>query len=329
MENEAGGAFCLQVDIGRENVMFDMQKVGGHIAALRKKMNMTQVDLAERLGISYQAVSSWERGATMPDISKLLELSRALGTTVDAMLCCEEVQGEMPEETPAGESWQDMMAQIGSGIRHQMEEVQEKLQEMQGQMPGGVTVVKKGRNSYVIHIPDEEDETNGKVSADTIGSLAWNMDQETLEDVLVDAINDGDEDIVEEIACYLEPETIDRAVARAKLPLTTEMVEELAMYMGHGALEECIVRAIDEGEDEIVEECACHLDDETMERVLTRCVGELTIDMVEALSCHASEAALDLLIDKCDLEDIDVVEALSPYLNQRQMRLLLKRLRNG
>ena len=37
MENDAGGAFCLQVDIGRENVMFDMQKVGGHIAALRKK----------------------------------------------------------------------------------------------------------------------------------------------------------------------------------------------------------------------------------------------------------------------------------------------------
>ena len=44
--------------------MFNMQEVGRTISDLRKKNNMTQMELAERLGISYQAVSSWERGVS-------------------------------------------------------------------------------------------------------------------------------------------------------------------------------------------------------------------------------------------------------------------------
>lgn len=42
--------------------MFDMTAVSLRIAALRKQAGITQMELADRLGISYQAVSSWERG---------------------------------------------------------------------------------------------------------------------------------------------------------------------------------------------------------------------------------------------------------------------------
>ena len=45
-----------------ENDMFSMQEIGKRILNLRKDRNMTQMDLADQLGISYQAVSSWERG---------------------------------------------------------------------------------------------------------------------------------------------------------------------------------------------------------------------------------------------------------------------------
>ena len=51
--------------------MFDMTAVSLRIAALRKQAGITQMEPADRLGISYQAVSSWERGKTMPDIGKL------------------------------------------------------------------------------------------------------------------------------------------------------------------------------------------------------------------------------------------------------------------
>jgi len=66
--------------------MFDMLKVGKKIASLRKDKNMTQLELADKLGISYQAVSNWERGESMPDISKLGELAEIFETTIDLIL---------------------------------------------------------------------------------------------------------------------------------------------------------------------------------------------------------------------------------------------------
>ena len=42
----------------------DMEKVGSQIAALRKNKGMTQNDLGERLGVTFQAVSKWETGVS-------------------------------------------------------------------------------------------------------------------------------------------------------------------------------------------------------------------------------------------------------------------------
>lgn len=66
--------------------MFDTVKIGKKIAELRKGKDMTQFELADAMGVSFQAVSNWERGNSMPDISKLAELSEILGTTVDELL---------------------------------------------------------------------------------------------------------------------------------------------------------------------------------------------------------------------------------------------------
>ena len=66
--------------------MFDMQHVSRTISTQRKARNMTQMELADRLNISFQAVSNWERGQTMPDISKLGELADIFGVTIDELL---------------------------------------------------------------------------------------------------------------------------------------------------------------------------------------------------------------------------------------------------
>lgn len=67
--------------------MFDMKNVGMKISELRKAKNMTQMELADRMGISFQAVSNWERGNSMPDISKLPELAQIFNVTMDEILC--------------------------------------------------------------------------------------------------------------------------------------------------------------------------------------------------------------------------------------------------
>jgi transcriptional regulator with XRE-family HTH domain len=68
------------------NSTFDMVKTGKIISECRQKRNMTQLELAEKLNISYQAVSSWERGLTMPDISNLSKLAQVLEVTIDYIL---------------------------------------------------------------------------------------------------------------------------------------------------------------------------------------------------------------------------------------------------
>lgn len=62
------------------------QKVGEQIAVLRKAKGITQSELGERIGVSYQAVSKWERGEALPDITLLPDLAKILETTVDFIL---------------------------------------------------------------------------------------------------------------------------------------------------------------------------------------------------------------------------------------------------
>lgn len=64
----------------------DTMKIGQYIHRLRKTAGMTQKELAEKLNISFQAVSKWENGDTLPDTGILLDLCDILNTTADKLL---------------------------------------------------------------------------------------------------------------------------------------------------------------------------------------------------------------------------------------------------
>ncbi len=72
----------------------DQIKIGKFIAEQRKKNNLTQMQLAERLGITDRAVSKWETGRAMPDSSIMLELCKLLDISVNDLLCGEVVTVE-------------------------------------------------------------------------------------------------------------------------------------------------------------------------------------------------------------------------------------------
>ncbi len=61
-------------------------KIGEQIRLLRKNKNLTQEELGERVGITYQAVSKWERGEALPDVGLLPDLAAVLETTIDHIL---------------------------------------------------------------------------------------------------------------------------------------------------------------------------------------------------------------------------------------------------
>ena len=69
----------------------DLIKVGKFIASLRKEKNLTQEELASKLYITDRAVSKWERGLSLPDADKMLELCNILGINVNELLCGEKI----------------------------------------------------------------------------------------------------------------------------------------------------------------------------------------------------------------------------------------------
>ena len=69
----------------------DQIKIGKFIAERRKNANMTQMQLAEKLGITDRAVSKWETGKAMPDSSVMLELCKILKITVNDLLSGEVI----------------------------------------------------------------------------------------------------------------------------------------------------------------------------------------------------------------------------------------------
>ena len=90
-------------------------KIGNVIRDKRRAADMTQEELAARLGVSFQAVSRWENGAAYPDLELLPVLAGMFGVTVDELL------GEMGEERAA--EYMDKIIAVSHNSQDNWEEV--------------------------------------------------------------------------------------------------------------------------------------------------------------------------------------------------------------
>ena len=107
----------------------DQVKIGSFIAQRRKEKNMTQRQLAEKLGISDKTISKWETGKGLPEAEFMTPLSEILGITVNELLTGESIPDaeyqERAEETMVALA--EMRAEVEdvkknvSSIKHGME----------------------------------------------------------------------------------------------------------------------------------------------------------------------------------------------------------------
>lgn len=67
-------------------MVMDQKRIGAFIARRRKELRMTQKELAQKLGVTDRAVSKWENGRCMPDLSLIQPLSRSLEVGVNDLL---------------------------------------------------------------------------------------------------------------------------------------------------------------------------------------------------------------------------------------------------
>ena len=74
--------------------------MGKVIAAKRRELGMTQLDLAEKMGVTDKAVSKWERELSCPDVSSLSRLAEILGMSVDELMQIKTEAMDAEEKDP-------------------------------------------------------------------------------------------------------------------------------------------------------------------------------------------------------------------------------------
>ena len=90
---------------------------GEKLQAMRQRTGMSQDALAERLNVSRQAVSRWERDETMPETDKVVALADIFGVTTDYLLRPQTQQQTPPEDQPPrsghAPAGQDTISRLG------------------------------------------------------------------------------------------------------------------------------------------------------------------------------------------------------------------------
>ena len=110
--------------------------IGEKIAKARREKRLTQEELADRLGVSRQAVSKWESGAALPETDKLARLSGLLGVSCDYLLCDDAAE---EQKNASGRPKQE--AEAGQTNQVKMEEKDARSLYRRPLTSGGVAVV--------------------------------------------------------------------------------------------------------------------------------------------------------------------------------------------
>ena len=195
--------------------MFDTMMIAKVIRQARIDRNMTQMNLADAMGVSYQAVSNWERGNSMPDISKLEQLCSVLGITVNDLLGIQE-----PAPTKAEEMTVAQLAEAAPAL---------PPAELKARM--------------------KSEKKRRKIDLDTIIAMAPFLDEATLGEIMEGVEVDDPEDLAA-LAPFLSREVLENAAARCDVDDLDDL-GSLAPFLSKALLEQMVVRIVTEDPDEL------------------------------------------------------------------------------
>ena len=286
--------------------MFDTMSIAKRIKQARIDKNMTQLQLADAMGVSYQAVSNWERGNSMPDISKLADLCDTLGLTVNALLGMEEktttaVTKAMEKETLTVEELQEVAPMLPP---EQMTELVQKLDTADVEREEKLPWILSKNGSVKVHIgrkhrkKQQESKTGKKMDLSAIMGLAPFLDEAYLGDLVEEA----------------ETEDLSELVS-------------LAPFLSASSLQKMVVRCQGAKDFDTVMSLAPFLDAQTLDTLVE---GLMVEDLWQAVSLapFLSQSSLDKLVRRCEADDDeDALVSLAPFLSRDALRALADRRR--
>jgi DNA-binding XRE family transcriptional regulator len=255
--------------------MFDTVKVGKKIAGFRKENNMTQMELADNLGVSYQAVSNWERGNSMPDISKLPEICSLLGCSIDELLGNENnglikhvVKGDAKEYIKEEQVTLLELAEAAPVLKPQ--QTQSLLETILEENENIITI--KDLLSMAPFVSEEYllrwvEMVDANENIADLVALAPFLSEEAL-DMLVKKLA-GDIDIkkIVGLAPFLEEESLNYLVMKCLNTHNMKDITSLAPFLEEGTLDNIIMYAMEQGK---IDDCVGlypFLEDDTLKKI--------------------------------------------------------------
>ena len=332
--------------------MFDTAAIAKKIKQARIEKNMTQLNLADAMGVSYQAVSNWERGNSMPDISKLGDLCATLGLTVNELLGVEE-KAAVSKVLDREELTVEELVEVAPMLKP--EEVKAQVEEKRSWIGPDMSFLESGMDALKQEKPAEESsepekkKSTGKVKVfvngvevkfskgekkrqkkkmdlEAIAELAPYLEESYLEEIALEAAEKSLEGI-EELAGSLSEELLDKVVERAPDRELPELLEA-ASYLSDRSLE-ALVRRMDEDHLDELAEIACYLNEKTLNLLVQRCREADAYDVIADIGCYLDGQTLESLVDQLiaeefDPEELDEIEELYCYMGESALKKLAR-----
>ncbi len=294
--------------------MFNMNKVGLRLVDLRKKFDFTQVEVADKLGVSYQAVSNWERGLSMPDISKLPEIAELYDVSLDKLLGKHRVTGIV--ESISSETFKEYSENNDITLKD-VEEVSSFVKPSQLDELANTAPIEDVTEDMLGMLPF--------VSREAADKIVYNL----LDKVkTIDLINQS----IPFLSKNLTSELIKRGVQSGE---KASSFIECAPFIEKEYCNELALKAFDEGYScsELLDSLAPFVSKVVLSTIAKKAMESMKVEDVLEYAPFLTRELMSELIDELLLKSevsIDVFESIAPFIGRETAdKIVLKAIENG
>ncbi|WP_053071855.1 helix-turn-helix domain-containing protein [Ornithinibacillus contaminans] len=274
--------------------MLNTQLIGSYISKLRKRNDLTQVELAEKLNVSHQAVSKWEKGDSIPDVGTLIALSEEFNCSVDAILNGGEEDSTL----------KNIGALVHKVAAEQSDEAAELLNNGETDMEGLVSIAPVLKSSSIGKITRNLDE----ISWEYVTRLAPFLDEETLE-LLFQKISTDDAyswDHIVQLAPFLNRDSLLQLIMDQKESISIDQIARLAPFLGRSRVDEIINQTpVEDIPTKLLVRLAPFVSRELLHGLLDKLTDELSLEKFLALVPFLGRETVDKLLKEQDITKID------------------------
>lgn len=288
--------------------MFSTSDVGKRIAQLRKQANMTQVELADKMNVSYQAASNWERGISMPDISKLPDLAEIFGCSIDDLLNSEAplishiISGDAKEYISTGKVSSGEVADIAHILKPtQMDEIIETITETEHEET--MEDIKKIAPIVEAEVTEKlVDNVKGRVSLRDIAEVVVHLPEDIIDRLIDRLAPDSDFGELEYSVVHLSSENIMKIIRKVDpKTVSVEKMSHMICHLDEDAVDMITDTIVQSGNKIRLDDIECmvvHLSEDSIIK-MAHCIDRTTVtfEKISHIVVHISEETANILID--------------------------------